>query len=50
MAHPKLIVRRPRNTTTKKKVRSPAKEKFGIPILRNTQEALIIDKNNGNTL
>ena len=50
MAHSKLKVRHSRNTTTKKKVKSPVKEKFEIPIPKNTREALIIDKNNGNTL
>ena len=35
---------------TKKKIKSLCKERFGIKIPRNTQEALILNKDNGNTL
>ena len=34
----------------KKKVKSSKKERCGMSIPRNTREALMLDKNNGNTL
>ena len=49
-SHPKIRIRRSRNTNLKKTVKSSIKERNGIKMPRNTKEAMLLDKHDGDAL